>query len=37
MRYYEYVLQSKIDDKFYVGYTKKWDQRLVSHNNGNVF
>ncbi len=36
MRYYVYVLQSKIDGKFYVGYTENLVHRLKEHNSGRV-
>ena len=36
MRYYVYVLQSEIDNKFYVGYTKSLEQRLKEPNEGKV-
>ncbi len=33
---YTYVLQSKIDKKFYTGYTKDLKQRFEQHNKGLV-
>ena len=34
--YYTYVLQSKKDNKLYVGYTHDLQGRLEAHNNGRV-
>lgn len=34
--YYVYVLQSLIDNHFYVGYTKDLTTRLKEHKDGNV-
>jgi len=34
--YYTYVLQSKKDDKFYVGFTKNLKLRFEQHNKGLV-
>jgi putative endonuclease len=35
--FYTYVLQSKIDGKYYTGFTSDIDKRLVEHNSGKVF
>ncbi|MGB4834357.1 MAG: GIY-YIG nuclease family protein [Candidatus Moraniibacteriota bacterium] len=32
--YYLYVLKSKKTDKFYIGYAKDLQQRILQHNNG---
>ncbi len=38
MRYfYVYVLKSKIDGKFYTGYTKDIISRIKEHNHGKVY
>ena len=34
--YYTYVLQSKKDNKFYIGFTKDLKNRMAFHNNGKV-
>lgn len=34
--YYTYVLLSKKDNKFYVGYTDDLNNRLMQHNSGKV-
>jgi len=34
--YYVYVLQSSIDDNFYVGYTNDLKRRILEHNRGIV-
>lgn len=34
--YYTYILQSNKDNKFYVGYTKDLQNRLIEHNSGKV-
>lgn len=34
--YYVYVLQSKKDNKFYIGSTGNLRKRFVDHQNGNV-
>ncbi len=34
MFYYVYVLQSELDNKFYIGYSKDVHQRLKDHNSG---
>ncbi len=34
--YYTYVLQSKKDGKFYVGFTEDLKQRFELHNKGRV-
>jgi putative endonuclease len=36
MKYYVYVLQSKIDQKFYTGFTKDMANRLDEHNKGKI-
>ena len=36
MAYYVYVLKSKKDHGFYVGYTADLKKRVESHNNGQV-
>ena len=36
MRYYVYVLQSKADGNFYVGYTEDLNHRIKEHENGKV-
>jgi len=36
MFYYTYVLQSEIDNNFYVGFTKDLKLRFEQHNNGQV-
>ncbi|OHB15829.1 MAG: excinuclease ABC subunit C [Candidatus Zambryskibacteria bacterium RIFOXYC1_FULL_39_10] len=33
---YTYVLRSKIDNKFYVGWTNDLKNRILEHNSGNV-
>ncbi|HEX9917041.1 MAG TPA: GIY-YIG nuclease family protein [candidate division Zixibacteria bacterium] len=33
MKYYVYVLKSKIVDRYYVGLTKDLERRLTEHNN----
>ncbi|MDP2362813.1 MAG: GIY-YIG nuclease family protein [Ignavibacteria bacterium] len=35
--YFVYVLKSEFDNNLYVGYTHNLEQRLVEHNNGNVY
>jgi putative endonuclease len=35
--YYTYVLYSLKDKMFYTGYTSNIEQRLIAHNNGEVF
>jgi putative endonuclease len=30
--FYVYILQSKVDNSFYIGQTKDLDKRLVLHN-----
>jgi len=35
--YYTYVLFSKQDNKFYIGYTADLKRRLSEHNNGKVY
>jgi putative endonuclease len=34
--YYTYVLQSEVDNQFYVGYTKDLKLRFEKHNKGGV-
>jgi len=34
--HYVYVLQSKVDGRFYIGYTADLEKRLTSHNSGEV-
>lgn len=34
--YFTYVLQSKIDGKFYTGYTSDLEKRVYAHNSGKV-
>ncbi len=34
--YYVYVLQSKKDNKFYIGYTNDLKRRVKEHNDGKV-
>ena len=36
MEYFVYVLVSKVDNKFYTGYTQNLIQRLDDHNSGKV-
>ncbi|MDP2037871.1 MAG: GIY-YIG nuclease family protein [Ignavibacteria bacterium] len=36
MKYYTYVLQSKFDSNFYVGYTNNLNRRLEEHKNEKV-
>ncbi len=36
MKYYTYVLQSKSDSNFYVGYTNNLNRRLEEHKNEKV-
>jgi putative endonuclease len=35
--YYVYVLRSKLDCKFYTGFTSDLENRLKEHNSGNVY
>ncbi len=35
--YYVYVLLSKLDDKFYIGFTEDLRKRLKEHNDGKSF
>jgi len=37
MFHYVYLLQSTLDDSFYIGCTKKLKRRLWEHNNGKNF
>jgi putative endonuclease len=32
--YYVYILQSLVDDSYYIGYTESIEKRLYEHNNG---
>ena len=32
--FYVYLIQSQLDNSFYVGYTKDLENRLKQHNNG---
>ena len=34
--YYVYVLRSKSDSKFYTGFTKDLERRIIEHNEGKV-
>ncbi len=34
MEYSIYILQSLVDQSYYIGYTQNIDQRLVDHNSG---
>ena len=34
--YYTYVLQSEVDQQFYVGYSKDLKLRFERHNNGYI-
>jgi len=34
--YYTYVLQSEVDNQFYVGYSKDLKLRFEKHNNGYI-
>ncbi len=36
MKYYVYVLQSEVDENFYVGYTKELNRRIHEHAVGQV-
>ena len=31
--YYVYIIESLVDSSFYIGYSKKVQQRLLKHNN----
>jgi len=33
--YYVYLIQSKVDNRFYVGYTADLKQRIIEHNASN--
>ena len=35
--YHAYVLVSKIDSKFYIGWTPDLRKRILNHNSGKVF
>lgn len=37
MFFYMYVLQSKVNGRFYIGYTDNIKKRLEKHNNGEVY
>lgn len=32
--YFVYILQSKVDASFYIGYTENLERRVQQHNNG---
>ena len=32
--YYVYILRSKVDDNFYVGFSENLKQRILDHNSG---
>jgi len=34
MAYHLYIIQSKIDDSFYIGTTQNLDERIIRHNQG---
>lgn len=34
--YYVYILRSKVDDNFYVGYSSNLENRLIQHEKGLV-
>ena len=34
--FYIYILKSKLDNKFYTGFTGNLKKRLIEHQNGNV-
>ncbi|MCK4406501.1 MAG: GIY-YIG nuclease family protein [Bacteroidales bacterium] len=34
MNYFVYIIQSLVDDSFYIGYTSNIELRLKKHNNG---
>ncbi len=34
--FYIYILRSKLDNKFYTGYTSNLEKRLKEHESGNV-
>lgn len=34
--FYSYVLKSKVDGKFYIGFTDNLRRRFLAHNNGKV-
>ena len=34
MKYYVYVIQSKLDGRLYKGYTKRLQERIKEHNDG---
>lgn len=36
MEYFVYILLSKIDNKFYTGYTSNLNERIKEHNAGKV-
>ncbi len=37
VRYFVYILQSKSDNQFYVGYTEDLKRRLKEHEKGNIY
>jgi len=34
MVYFVYILQSDLDDSYYIGYTSDLERRLIDHNDG---
>jgi putative endonuclease len=34
MKYFVYILKSKVDGSFYIGYTSNLEKRILQHNNG---
>ena len=34
--YYVYVLKSRVDSKFYTGFTSNLEERIIEHNSGKV-
>ena len=34
MKYFVYILQSEIDESYYIGYTSNLQNRLTEHNSG---
>jgi len=37
MNYIVYILQSEVDNSFYIGYTSNVEKRLEEHNNGKSY
>ena len=35
-KFFTYILQSQLDQSFYIGQTKDLEQRLILHNEGNT-